>query len=108
MLHFVRAVISTAKRSHLFTYHVILLMTYRALWLVLMTSWLAACSTTTSPTDAELSQEAEQGNGNCSVRVGQAIGCQIGLSQCDALDAASSPAVWSIGSCTATEPMPPG
>lgn len=48
-------------------------MTYRALWLVLMTSWLAACSTTNSPTDAELSQEAEQGNGNAQYELAKRL-----------------------------------
>lgn len=48
-------------------------MTYRALWLVLMTSWLGACSTTTSPTDAELSQEAEQGNGNAQYELAKRL-----------------------------------
>jgi TPR repeat protein len=38
-------------------------MTYRTLWLVLATHWLAACATTTSLTEAELSQAAQQGQG---------------------------------------------
>ena len=38
-------------------------MTYRTLWLVLASHWLAACTTTTSQTESELSQAAQQGQG---------------------------------------------
>lgn len=38
-------------------------MTYRTLWLVLASHWLAACTTTTSQTELELSQAAQQGQG---------------------------------------------
>lgn len=38
-------------------------MTYRTLWLVLASYWLAACTTTTSQTESELSQAAQQGQG---------------------------------------------
>ncbi|MUG31029.1 hypothetical protein FRN27_22245 [Aeromonas salmonicida] len=38
-------------------------MTHRALWLALAASMLAACTSTTSFSDAELSQAAKQGDG---------------------------------------------
>ena len=38
-------------------------MTYRALWLTMIISWLTACTTTTSPTDNDLALIAKQGNG---------------------------------------------
>lgn len=38
-------------------------MTYRTLWLVLASHWLAACTATTSQTESELTQAARQGQG---------------------------------------------
>lgn len=38
-------------------------MKYRVLWLALATSMIAACSSTASLTDAELSQATKQGDG---------------------------------------------
>ncbi|WP_339329569.1 SEL1-like repeat protein [Aeromonas hydrophila] len=51
-------------------------MTYRALWLVLATSILAACTSTTSLTDAELSQAAKQGDGRAKYELAKRLAKQ--------------------------------
>ena len=48
-------------------------MTYRALWLALATSMLAACTSTTSLTDAELSQAAKQGDGRAQYELAKRL-----------------------------------
>ncbi|WP_421167025.1 tetratricopeptide repeat protein [Aeromonas dhakensis] len=48
-------------------------MKYRALWLVLATSMLAACTSTTSFTDAELSQAAKQGDGRAQYELAKRL-----------------------------------
>ena len=51
-------------------------MTHRALWLVLAASMLAACSSTTSLTDAELSQAAKQGDGRAQYELAKRLASQ--------------------------------
>ncbi|WP_348687114.1 tetratricopeptide repeat protein [Aeromonas bestiarum] len=51
-------------------------MKYRALWLVLATSILAACTSTTSLTDAELSQAAKQGDGRAQYELAKRLAKQ--------------------------------
>ena len=51
-------------------------MRYRALWLVLATSILAACTSTTSLTDAELSQAAKQGDGRAKYELAKRLAKQ--------------------------------
>lgn len=51
-------------------------MKFRALWLALTASMLTACSTTTSLTDAELSQVATQGNGKAQYELAKRLASQ--------------------------------
>ncbi|EMN4465859.1 sel1 repeat family protein [Aeromonas hydrophila] len=51
-------------------------MTHRALWLALATSILAACTSTTSLTDAELSQAAKQGDGRAQYELAKRLANQ--------------------------------
>ncbi|MGL4778106.1 MAG: tetratricopeptide repeat protein, partial [Aeromonas veronii] len=51
-------------------------MTHRILWLTLATGLLAACSSTTSFTDAELSQAATQGNGKAQYELAKRLASQ--------------------------------
>ncbi|MGL5090553.1 MAG: tetratricopeptide repeat protein [Aeromonas sobria] len=51
-------------------------MTHRILWLALATGMLAACSATTSLTDAELSQAATQGNGKAQYELAKRLANQ--------------------------------
>lgn len=51
-------------------------MTHRALWLALVASMLAACSSTTSLTDAELSQAAKQGDGRAQYELAKRLASQ--------------------------------
>ncbi|RKJ89484.1 sel1 repeat family protein [Aeromonas veronii] len=51
-------------------------MTHRALWLALAASMLAACSSTASRTDAELSQAATQGNGKAQYELAKRLAAQ--------------------------------
>jgi TPR repeat protein len=51
-------------------------MTYRALWLALTASMLAACTSTTSFTDAELSQAATQGDGRAQYELAKRLANQ--------------------------------
>ncbi|MCX7130682.1 SEL1-like repeat protein [Aeromonas sp.] len=51
-------------------------MTYRVLWLSLAASMLAACSSTTSLTDAELSQAAKQGDGRAQYELAKRLASQ--------------------------------
>ncbi|MGU5717927.1 tetratricopeptide repeat protein [Aeromonas taiwanensis] len=51
-------------------------MTHRALWLALTASMLAACSSTTSLTDAELSQAAKQGDGRAQYELAKRLASQ--------------------------------
>ncbi|MBR7627749.1 SEL1-like repeat protein [Aeromonas popoffii] len=51
-------------------------MTHRALWLALAASMLAACSSTASLTDAELSQVAKQGDGRAQYKLAKRLATQ--------------------------------
>ncbi|MDF2400506.1 SEL1-like repeat protein [Aeromonas sp. 5HA1] len=51
-------------------------MTHRALWLALAASMLAACTSTTSFTDAELSQAAKQGDGRAQYELAKRLANQ--------------------------------
>lgn len=51
-------------------------MTHRALWLALAASMLAACSSTASRTDAELSQAAKQGDGRAQYELAKRLASQ--------------------------------
>ncbi|MFM5523908.1 tetratricopeptide repeat protein [Aeromonas jandaei] len=51
-------------------------MTHRALWLALAASMLAACSSTASLTDAELSQAAKQGDGRAQYELARRLASQ--------------------------------
>lgn len=51
-------------------------MTHRALWLVLVGSMLAACSSTVPRTDAELSQAAKQGDGRAQYELAKRLAKQ--------------------------------
>jgi TPR repeat protein len=51
-------------------------MTYRVLWLALAASMIAACSSTTSLTDAELSQAAKQGDGRAQYELAKRLASQ--------------------------------
>ncbi|HGE8267755.1 TPA: tetratricopeptide repeat protein [Aeromonas hydrophila] len=51
-------------------------MTHRALWLALAASMLAACSSTASLTDAELSQAAKQGDGRAQYELAKRLATQ--------------------------------
>ncbi|MCR6741599.1 hypothetical protein NVV56_22240 [Aeromonas dhakensis] len=51
-------------------------MTYRALWLALAASMITACSSTTSLTDAELSQAAKQGDGRAQYELAKRLASQ--------------------------------
>ncbi|MGN5287634.1 tetratricopeptide repeat protein [Aeromonas sp. 11P] len=51
-------------------------MKFRALWLVLATGMLAACSSTTSLTDADLSQAAKQGDGRAQYELAKRLATQ--------------------------------
>ena len=51
-------------------------MTHRILWLTLATGLLAACPSTTSFTDAELSQAATQGNGKAQYELAKRLASQ--------------------------------
>ncbi|USP08333.1 sel1 repeat family protein [Aeromonas dhakensis] len=51
-------------------------MTHRALWLVLVGSMLAACSSTAPRTDAELSQAAKQGDGRAQYELAKRLAKQ--------------------------------
>ncbi|MGL6007451.1 tetratricopeptide repeat protein [Aeromonas sobria] len=51
-------------------------MKFRALWLALATGMLAACSSTTSLTDAELSQAAKQGDGRAQYELAKRLETQ--------------------------------
>ncbi|MCW0504773.1 tetratricopeptide repeat protein [Aeromonas piscicola] len=51
-------------------------MTYRAIWLALAASILAACTSTTSLTDAELSQAAKQGDGRAQYELAKSLASQ--------------------------------
>ncbi|WP_082030370.1 transposase [Aeromonas piscicola] len=51
-------------------------MTHRALWLVLAASMLAACTSTASLTDAELSQAAKQGDGRAQYELAKQLASQ--------------------------------
>jgi TPR repeat protein len=62
--------------SATFSFRVDFPMKFRALWLVLTTSMLAACSATTSLTDAELSQAATQGNGKAQYELAKRLANQ--------------------------------
>ncbi|WP_017788614.1 tetratricopeptide repeat protein [Aeromonas dhakensis] len=51
-------------------------MTHRALWLALVGSMLAACSSTAPRTDAELSQAAKQGDGSAQYELAKRLATQ--------------------------------
>ncbi|MGL4747624.1 MAG: hypothetical protein ACRCYF_07815, partial [Shewanella sp.] len=51
-------------------------MTYRVLWLALAVSVLAACSSTTTRTDTELSQAAKQGDGRAQYELARRLAIQ--------------------------------
>lgn len=51
-------------------------MTHRALWLTLVISMLAACTSTASLTDAELSQAAKQGDGRAQYELARRLASQ--------------------------------
>lgn len=51
-------------------------MTYRALWLALAASMLAACASTTPRTDTELSQAAKQGDGCAQYELAKRLASQ--------------------------------